>query len=46
MGYTGGHIYGGANAAADPAIFLEKPRIDRNEYPFLTTGLWSIAEEL
>ena len=46
MGYDRGHIYGGANAAADPTLFLEDPRADRQKYPFLTTGLWAVASQL
>lgn len=42
-GHTGtGRPWASANAPADPAIFLEYPREDREEYPFLTTGLWSL----
>lgn len=37
-----GHFWASANAPADPAIFLEYPREDRDKYPFLTTGLWSL----
>ena len=38
-----GHLYGGVNAPADPAIFLEKPaEQEHDKYPFLTTGLWSL----
>lgn len=38
-----GVIWVSANAPADPAIFLEEPaeQLSR-EYPFLTTGLWSL----
>ena len=38
------NLYAGANAAADPAIFLEQPadQLDR-KYPFLTTGLESLT---
>jgi hypothetical protein len=47
LGYGSSGIFGGANAAADPAIFLEYPADQMKEsYPFLTTGLWSIAGEL
>lgn len=42
-GHTGtGHFWASANAPADPAVFLEDPRVDRDKYPFLTTGLWSL----
>lgn len=39
-----GGLYGGVNAAADPAIFLEYPasQMDR-KYPFLTTALDAIT---
>lgn len=41
-----GNLYGGVNAPADPSIFLEMParQIARrgHEFPFLTTGLWSL----
>lgn len=39
-------LYGGANAPADPTIFLELPaeQLER-KYPFLTTGLESLATE-
>ena len=38
-----GRIYGGVNAAFDPSIFLEHPAIQMHrEYPFLTTGLYSL----
>jgi hypothetical protein len=42
-----GGVYGGVNAAADPTVFLEYPaeQMDRS-YPFLTTGLESLAGEL
>jgi hypothetical protein len=48
LGYGSNGIFGGANAAADPAIFLEYPadQMEHGPYPFLTTGLWSIAGEL
>jgi len=38
-----GAVWASANAPADPAIFLEDPaeQLSR-EYPFLTTGLWSL----
>jgi hypothetical protein len=40
-------LYGGVNAAADPSIFLEQPASQMHRrYPFLTTGLWSIAGEV
>ena len=44
MGYNKrGRLYGGVNAPADPAIFLEKPaEQEHDKYPFLTTGLWSL----
>ena len=38
-----GLVYGGAAAALDPTVFLEDPRVDRERYPFLTTGLDSLA---
>lgn len=42
-GHTGnGHFWASANAPADPAVFLEDPRVDRRKEPFLTTGLWSL----
>lgn len=42
-GHAGqGHFWASANAPADPAVFLEYPREDRDKYPFLTTGLWSV----
>ncbi len=37
-----GLIYGGVHAALDPTVFLEDPRVDRDRYPFLTTGLDSL----
>jgi hypothetical protein len=38
-----GTVYGGVNAPADPAIYLEDPaRQMHKSYPFLTTGLWSL----
>jgi hypothetical protein len=38
------NLYAGANAAADPAIFLELPADQMNrKYPFLTTGLDSLT---
>jgi len=41
-GLTGG-LYGGVNAPADPTIFLELPAEQmHSEYPFLTTGLYSL----
>jgi hypothetical protein len=41
-----GSLYGGANAAADPAIFLEQPASQmHSKYPFLTTGLDSLQDE-
>lgn len=40
---TRGGLYGGVNAPADPSIFLEMPAEQMHrEYPFLTTGLWSL----
>jgi len=42
-GTATGHLYGGVNAPADPSIFLEMPADQMHrEYPFLTTGLWSL----
>jgi hypothetical protein len=42
-----GGVYGGVNAAADPTIFLEQPASQMSRpYPFLTTGLESLAGEL
>ena len=42
-----GKIYGGVNAPADPAIFLEDPaRQMGRPYPFLTTGLLSLEGTL
>lgn len=45
-GKSTGKIYGGVNAPADPSIFLEMPAIQiarlGHEFPFLTTGLWSL----
>lgn len=39
-----GRLYGGANSPADPTIFLEMPAEQmHSEYPFLTTGLWSLV---
>lgn len=48
LGYNSrGHIYGGANAAADPTIFLEQPAEQlHHRYPFMTTALWSVASQL
>jgi hypothetical protein len=37
-----GLVYGGVTAAEDPTVFLEEPRVDRQRYPFLTTGLDSL----
>jgi hypothetical protein len=37
-----GNLWASANAAADPSVFLEDPRVDRVKEPFLTTGLWSL----
>ena len=46
VGSRGG-LYGGVNAPADPAIFLERPaRQMSRRYPFLTTGLDSIQDLL
>jgi hypothetical protein len=43
IGYDSqGLIYGGVTAAEDPTVFLEEPRVDRQRYPFLTTGLDSL----
>ncbi len=37
-----GHIYGSANAMADPAIFMEYPAVQLHyPRPFLTTALFS-----
>lgn len=42
---SGGGLYGGVNAAADPAVFLEYPAEQMYEsYPFLTTALDSLSE--
>lgn len=39
-----GLLFGGANAPANPGIFLEAPAQQMHEkYPFLTTGLWSVS---
>lgn len=46
-GYDRGHIYGGANAAADPTIFLEYPAEQiRQKEPFLTDALWSLEGQI
>lgn len=38
------NLYAGANAAADPTIFLEMPASQMSRpYPFLTTGLDSLV---
>lgn len=38
-----GHVYGGVNAPYAPATWLETPAEQYyHEYPFLTTGLWSL----
>jgi hypothetical protein len=38
-----GKLYGGINAPADPAIFLEMPADQMHKtYPFLTTGVYSL----
>lgn len=43
-GAVTGELYGGVNAPADPAIFLEMPARQMHEaYPFLTTGLYSLV---
>lgn len=41
-GHAAGHLWASANAPADPALFLEDPRVNREKEPFLTTGLWSL----
>jgi hypothetical protein len=42
-----GYVFGGAEAPGNPGIFLEEPAEQMHEkYPFLTTGLWSVAEWL
>jgi hypothetical protein len=42
-----GDLYSGANADANPTIFLEKPAKQMHrEYPFLTSGLWSVEDLL
>jgi hypothetical protein len=42
-----GDLYSGANALADPTIFLEAPAKQMHrQYPFLTTGLWSVEDML
>jgi hypothetical protein len=47
VGWQDGKIYGSAVAPADPAIFLEQPAEQlHREYPFLTTGLWSLEGNL
>jgi hypothetical protein len=47
MGHSStGRLWASANAPYDPAIFLEKPREDRRQYPFLTAGLWSLEGTL
>lgn len=44
---TAGDLYSGANAVANPTIFLEKPaRQLKREYPFLTSSLWSVEDLL
>jgi hypothetical protein len=44
MGHrSGGSLWASANAPADPAVFLEYPRVGRIREPFLTTGLWSLV---
>lgn len=38
------YVFGGADAPADPGLFLELPAEQMHEkYPFLTTGLWSVS---
>jgi hypothetical protein len=41
-----GNLYGGVNAPYAPATWLETPAIQMarlgHEFPFLTTGLWSL----
>jgi hypothetical protein len=42
-----GDLYSGANAAGNPTVFLEKPAKQMHrEYPFLTSGLWSVEDLL
>lgn len=45
-GAATGQVYGGVNAPADPAMFLEMPAVQiarlGHRFPFLTTGLWSL----
>jgi hypothetical protein len=42
-----GHIYGGANVAMDPGIYLEWPaRQMHDRYPFMTTGLEALEAGL
>lgn len=43
---TTGNLWASANAPADPTIFLEDPRVDRQREPFLTTGLDSLEGTL
>ena len=44
---SGGGLYGGVNAPADPTIFLEQPAEQMHRaYPFLTTGLESLEGSL
>jgi hypothetical protein len=39
-----GRLYAGVNAPMDPSVFLEMPAEQMHqEYPFLTTGLWSLV---
>jgi hypothetical protein len=39
-----GNLFSGANANANATIFLEKPAKQmKKQYPFLTTGLWSLS---
>jgi len=44
LGYDAqGLLYGAVLAPYDPGFFLEYPREDREQYPFLSTGLDSLA---
>lgn len=41
---SAGNIYSGANANANATVFLEKPAKQmKKEYPFLSSGLWSLS---
>jgi hypothetical protein len=41
---SAGNLFSGANANANASIFLEHPAVQmKHEYPFLTTGLWSLS---